>query len=227
MVISTLSGICSSFARRILLKQSLSMAKANLILYNAVEFSCAGTFRYLSSTPCRARSIAPPLTIDNTQNSEKNPKLINLSQKQREGCRIRLFYGLLSLAALLTGIAIYLLFRDLNNIVLFSWIPQPELLKTVLIPLKPSVPANFLRYHLPDTLWFVSAILFFRFLWFYKVKTQTAYIGCFYCLALVLEISQLSEKVPGTFDWFDLLFMGIGAFVEGLLYKFCIKRRLA
>jgi hypothetical protein len=34
------------------------------------------------------------------------------------------------------------------------------------------------------------------------------------------------EKIPGTFDWFDLLFLGIGAFVEGLLYKKFILRRI-
>ncbi|MCL1930822.1 MAG: hypothetical protein FWF55_03345, partial [Treponema sp.] len=141
--------------------------------------------------------------------------------------RIRPFYGLLSLVTLLTGIVIYLLFRDLNNIVLFAWIPQPTFLKTVLVPLQPSVPADFVRYHLPDTLWFVSAILFLRFLWWYKAKTQTAYIVCFYVIGLTIETSQLSEKVPGTFDWFDLFFMGIGAFVEGLLYKFFTTRRLA
>jgi hypothetical protein len=141
--------------------------------------------------------------------------------------KIRLFYGLLSLVTLLAGLTIYLLFRDLNNIVLFSWIPKPELLKTVLVPLKPSVLTDFLRYRLPDTLWFVSAILFLRFLWFYKTKTQTAYIVCFYCLGLVLETSQLSEIVLGTFDWFDLFFMGIGAFVEGLLYKIFTTRRMA
>jgi hypothetical protein len=141
--------------------------------------------------------------------------------------KIKLFYGLLSLLTLLTGILIYLLFRDLNNIVLFSWIPKPEFVKTILVPLKPSVLANFLKYHLPDTLWFVSAILFLRFLWFYKAKTQTAYIVCFYGIGLVIETSQLSEKVPGTFDPLDLFFMGIGAFVEGLLYKFLFQRRLA
>ena len=42
-----------------------------------------------------------------------------------------------------------------------------------------------------------------------------------------METSQLSEKVPGTFDLLDLLFMGIGAFVEGLLYKLFTTRRLA
>jgi hypothetical protein len=75
-------------------------------------------------------------------------------------------------------------------------------------------------------LWFVSAILFLRFLWFYKTKEQTVYILCFYGIGLVFETSQLSEKVPGTFDWFDLLFLSMGAFVEGLLYKKFILRRI-
>ena len=140
--------------------------------------------------------------------------------------RTRLFYGLLSLVTLLAGLTIYLLFRDLNSIVLFKWIPKPEFLNTVLVPLKPSVMADFLRFYLPDMLWFLSAILFFRFIWFYKTKTQKLYIFCFYGIGLVLETSQLSKKVPGTFDWLDLFFMGIGAFIEGLLYKFIIMRRL-
>jgi len=139
--------------------------------------------------------------------------------------RTRALYDLSSLFTLLAGIAIYLLFRDLNNIVLFKWIPKPAFVETVLVPLQPSAAANFLRYHLPDTLWFVSAILFLRFLWFYNTKAQTAYIVCFYGIALALETSQLSENVPGTFDRLDLLFFGIGAFVEGLLYKFFATRR--
>jgi len=105
--------------------------------------------------------------------------------------RIKLFCGLLSILTLLAGIVIYLLFRNLNNIVLFKWIPKPEFLETVLVPLNPSILTNFVRYHLPDTLWIVSAILFLRFLWFYKIKTQTAYIVCFYGIGLVLETSQL------------------------------------
>jgi hypothetical protein len=115
----------------------------------------------------------------------------------------------------------------MNNILLFSWIPKPQFLKTVLVPLQPSVLANFLKYHLPDMLWFVSAILFFRFIWFYKTKTQRAYIFCFYGIGLGLEISQVSGKVPGTFDWLDLLSFGIVAFVEGLLYKIFTQRRFA
>jgi len=140
--------------------------------------------------------------------------------------RIRLFYGLLSLVTLLAGITIYLLFRDLSNIVLFSWIPRPAFLGAVLVPLQPSVLADFLRYHLPDMLWFVSAVLFLRFIWFYKARVQKAYVACFYGIALAIETSQLSEKVPGTFDWLDLLFMGTSAFIEGLLYNHFTKRSL-
>jgi hypothetical protein len=119
---------------------------------------------------------------------------------------------------------IYLLFRNVNDIVLFSWIPKPDFLGTILIPLKPSIFTNILRYNIPDMLWFISAILFFRFIWFYNIKIQAVYIRFFYGLGLVFEISQISGKVPGTFDWLDLLFMGIGAFVEGLLYKKFILR---
>jgi hypothetical protein len=109
--------------------------------------------------------------------------------------------------------------------ILFSWMPKPEFLKTTLIPLKPSILTDIFRYNLPDMLWFVSAILFLRFIWFNKIKVQVIYIICFYVIGFVFEISQLSEKVPGTFDWLDLLFFGIVSFVESLLYKFFTSRR--
>jgi hypothetical protein len=139
--------------------------------------------------------------------------------------KMRILYGLLSLSFLITGILIFLLFRDFNNMVLFSWIPKPEFLKTILVPLKPSIVSYFLKYNLPDMLWFVSAILFFRFIWFYKIKIQKAYIWCFYGIGVLFETSQLSKKVPGTFDWMDLLFMGTGAFIENLLYNIFTRRR--
>jgi len=140
--------------------------------------------------------------------------------------KIKTFYGLLSLLTLISGIAIYLLFRDVNNMILFSWIPKPQFLKAILVPLQPSIFINILRYNIPDMLWFVSVILLLRFIWFYKAKEQAIYIRCFYGIALVLEISQLSKKIPGTFDWLDLIFLCIGAFIEGLLYKIFIRRRI-
>ena len=139
---------------------------------------------------------------------------------------IRAFYGLLSLFSLILGIAIYLLFRDLNNMLLFSWVPKPIFAGTVLIPLRSSFFPNILRYNLPDTLWFLSAILFFRCLWFYRSRIQKAYIFCFYAIAAVFETSQLSEKVPGTFDLLDISFMGSFAFLESLLFNMFIRRKI-
>jgi len=138
----------------------------------------------------------------------------------------RTIYGLLSFLSLTIGMLIYFLFRDLNNMILFAWIPKQVFTVTVLLPLKPSVFSNILKFNLPDTLWFLSAILFLRFIWFYKTKIQKVYIHFFYSIAAIFEISQLSKKVPGTFDCMDLLFISIGAFVEGLLYNIFTRRRL-
>jgi hypothetical protein len=75
-------------------------------------------------------------------------------------------------------------------------------------------------------LWFVSGILLLRFIWFDRLKEQKIYLIIFYIIGVLFEISQLSVNIPGTFDWLDLLFMGIGAFVESLLYNIYVKRRL-
>ena len=135
-------------------------------------------------------------------------------------------YGFISLLTLLTGIVIYLLFRDLNKIILFTWIPKPQLFEFVSIPLKQSIITIFLRYHLPDALWFISAVLFLRFMWFYKIKEQMIYIFSFYVIGFTFEISQLLKIIPGTFDLLDLFFMGIAALLEGIIYKFFILRRI-
>ena len=140
--------------------------------------------------------------------------------------KIRVLYGLASLFSLLAGFSIYLLFRDLNNFLLFEFIPKPGFAGAILVPLEPSVFSYFLKYNLPDALWFISIILFFRFLWFCNTKMQRKYVFCAYGMGIIFEASQLSQKIPGTFDWLDLLFMGLGAFAESLVYNVFVKRRL-
>jgi len=139
----------------------------------------------------------------------------------------RIFYILASILSLLVGMCIYLLFRDINELFIFQWIPKFEFAKTKYIYLYPSAFSNILLFNLPDMFWFLSGILFFRFLWLYKTKIQNIYILCFYIIGAGFEISQLSKKIPGTFDFFDLFFMGICAFIESLLYKNYFRRRFA
>jgi hypothetical protein len=119
------------------------------------------------------------------------------------------------LSALVGGMAIYFFFRN-RNVVLFAWFQKPAFLSSFFIPLKPSVFASFLRYNLPDMLWFLSGVLVLRSLWAGQWKWQFLYITVFYILALTIEISQLGENVLGTFDPFDLLVMGITAIFEGV-----------
>ena len=136
----------------------------------------------------------------------------------------RRFYGLASLVSLVIGMGIYLFFRN-TNMLLFKWIPKLQIFKDVYIPTKQSIFTSIFFFNLPDTLWFLSGIFFLRFIWFYKSKEQNAYLLCFYLMGAVFEISQLSDSISGTFDFMDLLFLGIGAFVESLLYKNFIQGR--
>jgi hypothetical protein len=139
--------------------------------------------------------------------------------------KIRFFYGLLSLLTLIAGICIYLFFRDLNNMILFRFIQKPEFANNVLIQLKPSIFSYVLKYNFPYMLWFLSGILLMRFIWFFNFKMQKIYVLCLYGIGFIYVLCKRAEIFPGTFDWLDLLFMGIGAFIEGLLYKKFILRR--
>jgi len=124
------------------------------------------------------------------------------------------------------GVLVYFLFRDWGSLLLFEWMPRPEFSGNAIVQLTPSVFSYALQYNLAGMLWFVSGILFFRFVWFHRPWEQKVYIGCFCGVAALLEASQLSDRVPGTFDALDLLFMGLGAFVEGLLHRIFVKRRI-
>jgi len=138
---------------------------------------------------------------------------------------VKKVYGALSLTSLISGMFIYLFFRNLDT-VLFQFLPKPSFLEGFFIPVKLSVFSSVLLFNLPDALWFLSGILLLRFAWFDKPKWQNFYIACFCGIALILEICQASKNVPGTFDAMDLFFMAMTAFIEGLLYNIYVARRI-
>ena len=140
--------------------------------------------------------------------------------------KIRAAFGLLSLFSLVLGMCIYLFFRDLSNMIIFKFIPKPNFTKDILIQLKPSIFSYILKYNFPYMLWFLSGILLMRFIWFYNLKMQNIYIFVFYGICFIYLMCKKINNFPGTFDWLDLLFMGIGAFLESLLYKKFTQRRI-
>jgi hypothetical protein len=140
--------------------------------------------------------------------------------------KIRAVYGLFSLLALILGMSIYLLFRELDNMILFKFIQKPTFIENVHIHLELTVFSYVLMYNFPYMFWFLSGILLMRFIWFFNIKVQRKYVLCLYAIGIIYVLSKMLIIFPGTFDWLDLLFMGIGAFVEGLLYKTFILRRI-
>ena len=140
--------------------------------------------------------------------------------------RIRLLYCGAGLAMLLNGIAVYAFFRNFDMI-LFSFIPKPAFLGTLFIPVKNnSITSSLLLFNLPDGLWFLSGLLFIRALWLTNAKWRGLYFGIFAAIALVFEIGQNFSFAPGTFDAFDILFMGLFAFLESIFFSLFIKRRI-
>jgi len=113
---------------------------------------------------------------------------------------------------------IYLLFRDLSGLFILKWVPGLVFTQRVFIQLPSSVFSYILLYNIPDMLWYVSGILLLRCIWFNKPKEQKIYIICFYIIGALFEITQVFPSIPGTFDFLDLLFMGIGALVEAVVY---------
>jgi len=101
--------------------------------------------------------------------------------------KVRIAYALLSPMFLIMGMFVYLLFRDLNSLVLFAWVPRPEFAGNAIIQLPPSFLSGIVKYNLAGMLWFVSGILFFRFVLFRRGKAQKVYIGCFYGMGAILE----------------------------------------
>jgi hypothetical protein len=132
----------------------------------------------------------------------------------------------MSLFFLLSGILLYAAFRN-TDLLIYTWIGKPGFITLFTIPdvIKTTISPLFI-YNLPDSLWLLSGALLIRSLWVTEKKWCTVYLAVFYLLALVLEMLQLFNKIPGTFDVLDLFFMGIAAFAESIMFYLFIKRRI-
>jgi hypothetical protein len=126
-------------------------------------------------------------------------------------------YFSLSTLALCAGFLLYYLLRN-GDMLIYQWfafLPR----NTAVIPLShSSVLTDFARYNLSDGLWLLSGLLFLRALWHEQPKTCLIYRLCFLCLALLLEILQVFDGVPGTFDILDVITMASIALVESIVH---------
>ena len=133
--------------------------------------------------------------------------------------RIKANYLKASIISLFIGFCIYFLFRNKVNLYFFIKL-NFKYINNVYLKLNPSILSNILIYNIPDMLWFISGILFVRYIWFGKNNEQKVYIFIFCGLAFFIEISQLKDNIPGTFDPLDLIFMGSGEILENVLNRY-------
>jgi len=154
-------------------------------------------------------------------------KHTNPSNKARLG-KTKLVYCLVALAAFLGGVAIYAVFRDIDNMVLFRYFPKPSFLEAPRIPLGTGTVWGYLFvFNLPHGLWALSGLLVIRAIWPTDTKWRAIYGGIFIAAASSLELGQISERVPGTFDALDLASYGVSALLESMAYNTFIRRRVS
>lgn len=135
---------------------------------------------------------------------------------------VKLTYFLLSAFALSAGFFCYYLFRS-SNILLINILDLKLTFKNLNIT--ENYFSYFLKYNLCDGLWILSGILFLRFIWFDNRVICKYYIVVFIGIALLLELLQLIDNIPGTFDITDMLTMASFALLEQCLNNFFTKQR--
>jgi len=124
-------------------------------------------------------------------------------------------------------VAIYAFFREVSNFVLFNFFPKPCFFYRLPLHINnKNLAMSLLVFHGPDILWLLSGIFFIRSVWLTDKKWMRIYIVIFSLIAITNELSQMSARIPGTFDVFDLLSLCITAFMESAVYYFIIHRRI-
>jgi hypothetical protein len=139
--------------------------------------------------------------------------------------RLKLAYYIAVFAAILGGMAIYVFFRDTNNMLLFRFLPKWSFINTLYFPLTAkTIWSNMFIYNLPYGLWCLSGLLFVRAVWLTDIKWGNIYGIVYIAIVMSYVFLKLPGIIPGTFDIFDLVFMGFFAFMEGIIFNMFIRR---
>ena len=140
--------------------------------------------------------------------------------------RLKLSYCFAAFLVFLGGAAIYVFFRN-HDVLLFQVFPKPLFLETLRFPVRTNnILMSMFLFNLPDGLWFLSGLLIIRAVWLANHKWRAVYACLFAFIALFMEILQIFENIPGTFDVLDIVFMAFFGFAENVIYNIFAKRRI-
>ena len=124
----------------------------------------------------------------------------------------------LAAASLLIGSMVYVLFRP-TSLLMFHWADSLGL--TALIHALRSYShsaarllPNWFVYSLPFALWVSSYLFCIRAIWWRSVcRSRYLWFWCVPITSVTAEICQYLRILPGTFDFLDLLTIGLGTAV--------------
>ena len=131
------------------------------------------------------------------------------------------FFGFL--LTLLLGGFIYISFRS-DTLIMFNWFNELKLntliigLREYTIPFKNYLP-QWVIFSLPDGLWIFSSTSIMLLLWNNKLNIKTIiWILLIPLYAFSIEILQLCQLYPGTFDIIDIILYISGIVTPLYLY---------
>ena len=130
---------------------------------------------------------------------------------------------ILHIISLITGSLIYICFRT-NTLVMFKWFVKLMLTSAInaireySLPFSDKLPSWFL-YSLPDGLWIFSYICLMMFIWRQIINRNNLFwFTLLPMIAILSEIGQLFQIVPGTFDIIDIVFYVVGSFLPFVFF---------
>lgn len=134
----------------------------------------------------------------------------------------QIYFG--HMTTLLVGSLIYILFRS-STLKMFTWfdslgfIHQINKARTISILYSDKLP-DLLLYALPDGFWLFSYISLILYIWKNELKPENLFwLFLLPIIAILSEVGQLFQIIPGTFDVLDLIMYLSGTILPFIIYK--------
>lgn len=116
------------------------------------------------------------------------------------------------------GCSVYIFFRP--NIILFSVLGLTDILSHIKIEMGVSDDffSYFFKYCLSDVLWYAS-LLILAPTFYIKESFVSKFLFCLMIIMpFLFEFLQSMDLIPGTFDWYDIIFYGITLLINVIVW---------
>ena len=129
---------------------------------------------------------------------------------------------------MLIGGFIYIIFRE-KKLLMFNWFSSLELinfiddLRNVTLNLQLIIP-DWIKFSLADGIWVYSLTSLMLIIWYQKTnKLRFIWLILGPMLGIIMEVGQLVNIVPGTYDNIDLLFIFLGSITPFIIVNKKVK----